>query len=110
MRRERNDLFRFVTRRDVPCTGNACERAPRPSVILRKVTDCFSAERGTRVYAAAASVMDTGRLHGLPALQALRAALGGSALSLSATKRPSGISSQPFTSSPQPFGSIDYRP
>jgi hypothetical protein len=75
--RERNDLFRFVTRRDVPCTSNACERALRPSMIFRKVTDCFGAERGTQAYAAAASVMDTGRLHGLPALLALRVALAG---------------------------------
>jgi hypothetical protein len=27
MRRNRDDLFRFVTRRDVPYTNNACERA-----------------------------------------------------------------------------------
>jgi hypothetical protein len=33
MRRDRDDLFRFVTRRDVPYTNNACERALRPSVI-----------------------------------------------------------------------------
>ncbi len=77
MRRERNDLSRFVTRRDLPYTSNACERALRPSVIFRKVTNCFRAEWGTQVYAAAASVMDTGRLHGLTALQALRAALAG---------------------------------
>jgi len=41
MRRDRGDLFRFVTRRDVPNTNNACERALRPSVIFRKVTGCF---------------------------------------------------------------------
>ncbi len=44
MRRDRDDLFRFVTRRDVPYTNNACERALRPSVIFRKVTNCFRAE------------------------------------------------------------------
>jgi transposase len=65
MRRDRDDLFRFVTRRDVPYTNNACERALRPSVIFRKVTNCFRAEWGAQVYAAAASVMATGRLHGL---------------------------------------------
>jgi hypothetical protein len=27
MRRDRDDLFRFITRRDVPYTNNACERA-----------------------------------------------------------------------------------
>jgi len=77
MRRDRADLFRFVTRRDVPYTNNACERALRPSVIFRKVTNCFRAEWGATVYAAAASVIATGRLHGLTALAALRAALAG---------------------------------
>ena len=77
MRRDRADLFRFVTRRDVPYTNNACERALRPSVIFRKVTNCFRAEWGAKVYAAAASVIATGRLHGLSALEALREALAG---------------------------------
>jgi transposase len=76
MRRDRDDLFRFVTRRDVPFTNNACERALRPSVIFRKVTNCFRAEWGAKVYAAATSVIATGRLHGMTALEALRAALG----------------------------------
>lgn len=60
MRRDRDDLFRFVTRRDVPYTNNACERALRPSVIFRKVTGGFRAEWGAKVYAAAASVIATG--------------------------------------------------
>jgi transposase len=77
MRRDRDNLFRFVTRRDVPYTNNACERALRPSVIFRKVTNCFRAEWGAKVYAAAASVIATGRLHGLTAIEALRAALAG---------------------------------
>ena len=80
MRRDRDDLFRFVTRRDVPYTNNACERALRPSVIFRKVTGGFRAEWGARVYAAAASVIATGRLHGLTAFGALRAALAGKAV------------------------------
>jgi transposase len=75
MRRDRDDLFRFVTRRDVPYTKNACERALRPSVIFRKVTGGFRAEWGATVYAAAASVIATGRLYGLTALDALRNAL-----------------------------------
>lgn len=77
MRRDRADLFRFVTRRDVPYTNNACERALRPSVIFRKVTNCFRADWGAEVYAAASSVIATGRLHGLSALEALRASLAG---------------------------------
>lgn len=77
MRRDRDDLFRFVTRRDVPYTNNACERALRPSVIFRKVTGCFRSKWGAEVYAAAASVIATGRLHGLTALQAVANALAG---------------------------------
>ncbi len=77
MRRDRDDLFRFVPRRDVPYTNNACERALRPSVIFRKVTGGFRAEWGAKVYAAAASVIATGRLYGLTALAAIRAALAG---------------------------------
>lgn len=80
MRRHRDDLFRFITRRDVPSTNNACERALRPSVIFRKVTGGFRAEWGAHVYAAAASIIATGRLHGLTALAALRAALAGQAI------------------------------
>jgi transposase len=80
MRRDRADLFRFVTRRDVPYTNNACERALRPSVIFRKVTGGFRAEWGATVYAAAATVIATGRLHGTTALAALRAALAGQAV------------------------------
>jgi hypothetical protein len=52
MRRDRYDLFRFVTRRE---------------------TNCFRAERGSKVYAAAASVIATGRRHRLTALEALEA-------------------------------------
>ena len=80
MRRDRGDLFRFITRRDVPYTNNACERALRPSVIFRKVTGGFRSEWGAKVYAAAASVIGTGRLHGLTALEALRTALAGNAV------------------------------
>ena len=77
IRKCRGDLFLFVTRRDVPATNNDCERALRPSVIFRKVTGGFRSEWGARTYAAAASVIATGRLHGHSALQALQAALAG---------------------------------
>ena len=75
MRRDRDDLFRFITRRDIPCTNNACERALRPSVIFRKVTGGFRTEWGANVYAAAATVIATGRLHSLTAFEAPQAAL-----------------------------------
>ena len=75
MVRHRDDLFRFMTRRDVPTTNNACERALRPSVIFRKVTNGFRAKWSACAYAAAASVIATGRLHGYSALESLRRAL-----------------------------------
>jgi transposase len=74
-RKCRNDLFVFVTRRDVPYTNNGCERALRPSVIFRKVTGCFRSHWGARLYAAAASVIATGRLNGKSALQAIHDAI-----------------------------------
>jgi transposase len=77
IRRDRDDLFRVATRRDVDYINNACERALRPSVIFRKLTSCFRAEWGAQVDAAAASVMAKGRWHGLASLEALRAALAG---------------------------------
>lgn len=75
IRRCRNDLFRFLARRDVPYTNNGCERALRPSVVFRKVTGSFRSKWGPRLYAAAASVIATGRANGKSALQAIRDAL-----------------------------------
>ena len=79
--RRPDDLFRFVTRRDVPATNNACERTLRPSVIFRKVTGCFRSPWEAEVYTAA-SVIATGRIYGLTALQALRNALAGTPIML----------------------------
>ena len=72
IRRCRNDLFVFLTRRDVPYTNNGCERALRPSVIFRKVTGCFRSHWGARLYAAAVSVIATAKLNGKSALQAIQ--------------------------------------
>jgi transposase len=77
IRKCRADLFVFVTRRDVPATNNDCERALRPSVIFRKVTGGFRSEWGAHTYAAAASVIATGRRQGFSTLQALQKALAG---------------------------------
>jgi transposase len=77
VRKCRGDLFVFTTRRDVPATNNDCERALRPSVIFRKVTGGFRSEWGAHTYAAAVSVVATGRRQGRSAFQALRDALAG---------------------------------
>jgi transposase len=71
----RPDLFVFMRRRDVPCTNNVSERHLRPSVIFRKVTGGFRSPWGAKAYAAAVSVIATGRLRGQTALDALRGAL-----------------------------------
>jgi transposase len=71
IKRCRNDLFVFIVRRDVPYTNNGCERALRPSVIFRKVTGSFRSHWGARLYAAAASVIATGKLAGKSSLEAI---------------------------------------
>jgi len=73
----RDKLLVFMTRRDVEPTNNASERTLRPSVIFRKVTNCFRSEWGAKVYADICSIVSTGRLHGRSPLAAIRAALTG---------------------------------
>jgi transposase len=64
-----------VTNRAVPYTNNASERYLRPAVIFRKITQGFRADWGADFYAGVRSVVDTGRLHGLSALGAIRCVL-----------------------------------
>jgi len=75
----REKLFVFVTRRDVPATNNVSERALRPSVIFRKVTNGFRSAWGAQVYADICSIVATGRLNGRTALAAITEALAASA-------------------------------
>jgi len=77
MMRIRAHLFVFVTNRAVPATNNVSERALRPSVIFRKVTNGFRSTWGAHLYAAIRSTLSTGRLHGLSALQSIRRVLAG---------------------------------
>ena len=67
----RQKLFVFVTRRDVPATNNVSERALRPSVIFRKVTNGFRSAWGAEVYADIRSIVATGQLNGRSALAAI---------------------------------------
>jgi transposase len=79
----KDKLFVFVTRRDVPPTNNISERRLRSSVIFRKVTNGFRSAWGAQVYAAICSVIETGMLQGLTALEAIRTCLaGGSVLTV----------------------------
>ena len=60
-----------------PPTNNAAERALRPSVIFRKVTNGFRSAWGADVHALVRSVIGTGRLHGFTAHQAISRTLVG---------------------------------
>jgi transposase len=71
----RDRLFVFLKRRDVEPTNNESERALRPSVIFRKVTNGFRSEWGAKTYAALCSIVETGRRNGRSALTAIRNAL-----------------------------------
>jgi transposase len=68
----RDKLLVFLTRRDVEATNNESERALRPSVIFRRVTNGFRSEWGAKVYADLCSIAATGRLVGRSALAAIR--------------------------------------
>ena len=76
-KRWRSQFFTFMTDRDVPPTNNAAERALRPSVIFRKVTNGFRSAWGADVHALVRSVIGTGRLHGFTAHQAISRTLAG---------------------------------
>ena len=71
----RDKLLVFMTRRDVEPTNNGAERALRPSVIFRKVTNGFRSNWGAKVYADLCSIVATGRIKGRSPLASLRAAL-----------------------------------
>lgn len=69
--KHRDHLFVCLTRPDVPATNNVAERAVRPSVIHRKVTNGFRSQWGADAYMAILSVTDTARIQGQSPMQAL---------------------------------------
>ena len=71
----REHLTVFVADRDVPPTNNVSERALRPSVVFRKVTNGFRAEWGADTYAAFRSVVSTAKTRGAAVLAAVQDAL-----------------------------------
>ncbi len=73
--RDRSHLFTFVTDRGVPATNNVSERALRPSVVFRKVTNGFRSEWGATTYAAFRTIASTAKLQGRTVLDALQNAL-----------------------------------
>jgi transposase len=73
----RRHMFVFVTNRDIPATNNGSERALRPCVVFRKITNGFRTEWGAKLYADIRSVVETGRRRAIGALQAIRLTLVG---------------------------------
>ena len=77
IKKNRRHLFVFVTNRDIPPTNNGCERALRPCVTFRKVTNGFRTDWGVRLYADIRSVIETARRRAIGALEAIRLTLAG---------------------------------
>jgi len=80
IKRFRQNLFVFLTHRAVSPTNNGSERALRPCVVFRKVTNCFRSGWGAELYANVRSVMETARRRGVGLLHALRLTLDGQPL------------------------------
>jgi transposase len=76
-KRWRSQFFTFMTDRQVPPTNNGAERALRPSVVFRKVTNGFRSLWGADVHALTRSLIGTARLNGVAAHQAIVNALNG---------------------------------
>jgi transposase len=60
----RDKLLTFLHYPEVPPTNNESERALRPSVVHRKVTNGFRSEWGAKAYAAIQTVIATAKLKG----------------------------------------------
>jgi transposase len=63
---QRGDLLRFLAQREVEPTNNRVERALRPAVIARKVSQCSKTWAGAHAFAAFASVIQTLLKKGAP--------------------------------------------
>jgi transposase len=87
-RRHRDHLFVFLHCPDVPPDNNACERALRPSVIHRKVTNGFRSEWGAQAYAALATVIETAKLQNRNVFDTLVNLIGPPVLPLLAPQNP----------------------
>jgi transposase len=77
VKRFRQYFFVFVTIRDVPPTNNGSERAIRPCVTFRKVTNCFRSKWGAKLYADVSSVLETARRRKIGPLNAISLTLNG---------------------------------
>ena len=73
----RKHLTAFVTDREVPSTNNSSERALRPSVVFRKVTNGFRSEWGAETYAASRSFVSTAKTRVKTVIEDVQHALRG---------------------------------
>jgi transposase len=80
IKKARPHLFVFVTNRGIPATNNGSERASRPAVTFRKVTNGFRTPWGAKLYADIRSVIETARRKSIGALDAIRITLAGNPL------------------------------
>lgn len=80
IKRYRQNLFVFVTNRELPATNNGSEQALRPCVTFRKVTNCFRSEWSAKLYADIRSVLETARRRAINTLRAIRLTLQGGPL------------------------------
>jgi transposase len=67
----RRNLFVFLTNRAIEATNNASERALRPCVTFRKITNGFRTEWGANLYADIRSVLETARRRAIDPLDAI---------------------------------------
>jgi transposase len=81
IKRFRQNLFVFITNRHITPTNNGSEQALRPTVVFRKVTNCFRSRWGADLYANIRSVIETARRRGIAILNAIKMTLEGNSLS-----------------------------
>ena len=85
IKRFRQNLFVFITNRDISPTNNGSEQALRPCVVFRKVTNCFRSRWGAHLYANVRSVIETARRRGVGVINAIRLTLSGNPLPTAGT-------------------------
>ena len=85
MRRDCEDIVRFIRNFDVPFANNVAEQAIRMMKVKQKVSGCFRSKEGATCFAAIRSYIDTIRqpaeCHSI--LEAISQAIAGTPISLS---------------------------
>jgi transposase len=77
VKKYRQHFFIFLENRALPPTNNGSERALRPNVVFRKITQCFRSQWSPRLYADVRSVIETARRRAIDALTAISFTLDG---------------------------------